>query len=61
MMHLPIHLLPRAGDIGEGQREIELEPIDVPIAEPVHEPAGPELDPVHTPAAPAPEREPVPA
>lgn len=40
------------GDIGEGQREIELEPIEAPTDVPVVEPATP---------VEVPEREPVPA
>ncbi len=52
----------RAGNIGANPEEWEIEPLDVPVAEPVHEPATPTSDPVHTPAAPStPELEPVPA
>lgn len=42
----------RNGRIGEPQRHIEIEPLEEPASEPVHEPAAPERAPA------APERQP---
>lgn len=53
-------LPPRAGDIGEGQREIELEPLEVPGRVPAPSEA-PLPDPTPSAPVPVPEREPVPA
>lgn len=51
----------KAGQIGEPQRHIEIEPLEEPATEPIHEPAAPERQPETVPAAPEPKREEVPA
>ncbi len=58
-----LRTLPRAGDIGEGQREWQYEPLEVPQTAPAPAQPLPQTSPDREPAAPVvePAREPVPA